>query len=148
MPLFRYYSWIFANFAQKIQPTDFSLGHLQLKTHIYKSNDIHVLFWSSFSSLLLCDVVSWLLSVMSAVTDSRRASRAVEHLLTLTMVSLQVLRYLLPASGLPEQNDAHASGFNDGWLLGHSHVHLLPAHHAGLEQHRHRPRGESASSVK
>lgn len=58
------------------------------------------------------------------------------------MISLQVLRYLLPAAGLPEQNDAHASDFNDRWLLGHSHFHLFPAHHAGLEQHRYRPPGE------
>lgn len=61
------------------------------------------------------------------------------------IVGLKVLRYLLPASGLPEQNDAHASLSDDRRLLGYSHLHLLPAHHAGLEQHRHRQPGESCS---
>lgn len=51
----------------------------------------------------------------------------------ISIVCLQVLRYLLPASGLSEQNDAHASGSNDRWLLGYSHLHLISAHHAGLE---------------
>lgn len=55
---------------------------------------------------------------------------------------LQVLRYLLPAAGVPEQDDAHARGSDDRQLLGDSRLHLLPAHHAGLEQHRHRPPGE------
>lgn len=55
---------------------------------------------------------------------------------------LQVLRDLLPASGLPEQNDANASVSDDRRLLGHSHLHLIPAHHAGLEQHRHSRPGE------
>lgn len=59
---------------------------------------------------------------------------------------LQVLRYLLPASRLPEQNDAHASGSDDRRVLGYSHLHLFPAHHAGLEQHRHRPPGERCSA--
>ena len=63
----------------------------------------------------------------------------------ISVVCLQVLRYLLPASGVPEQNDTHASGSDDWRLLGYSHIHLFPAHHAGLEQHWHRPPGEYCS---
>lgn len=66
----------------------------------------------------------------------------VDHTFILILIYLQVLRYLLPAFGLPEQNDANASGSDDRWLLGHSHFHLLPSHHAGLEQHWHWPVGE------
>ncbi|XP_061643194.1 uncharacterized protein htr4 isoform X2 [Phyllopteryx taeniolatus] len=57
----------------------------------------------------------------------------------------QVLRHLLPASGVPQQDDAHARGADDRRLLGDPHLHLLPAHHARMERHRHRPRDRRAS---
>lgn len=52
-------------------------------------------------------------------------------------VLFQVLRYLLPASGLQKQDDAGESGSDAQWLLDHPHIHLLFTHHAKLERHRH-----------
>lgn len=61
-------------------------------------------------------------------------------------VSLQVLRYLLPAAGLQTQDDPAQSGGDAQWLLAHPDIHLLSTHHAKLERHRHRGHCESSAA--
>lgn len=60
-------------------------------------------------------------------------------------VLFQVLRYLLPATGLQTQDDPSPSGSDAQRLLAHPYVHLLPTHHAKLERHRHRGHSESSA---
>ena len=53
-------------------------------------------------------------------------------------VLFQVLRNLLPTTGLQTQDDPNQSGSDAQRLLVHPLIHLLLTHHAKLERDRHR----------
>lgn len=95
--------------------------------------------------------LTWCNFIANAAVEACMLMRLVFHVLynmhgyglvaNASCVLVQVLRHLLPAPCVSEQNDPDASGADDWWLLGHPHLHLLPTYHAGLEQHRHQPPG-------
>lgn len=49
----------------------------------------------------------------------------------------KILRYLLPAFGLQEQNDPTENNIDAWGMLDYPNFYILPTNYARMEQHRH-----------